>query len=379
MMQSLLEAQYVQEDRDEYTLTYLLRQQGMLSTSGYKVLQGLEESGLIPCVRVIYDTWDKLDYDIENYHDLASLLSDMQANAFLHYAKETLSIILNLRNIGFLHACNLETTLDKIFIDLSTHTVHMINLPIDDAFLKFTDKNYLQTLKAELKNALEENGNLKDTSTNELHNLLSDKTATLEQLQASLAGIKPLVPKPVERPVSDTTSLEQTGDISQSGSLSSGNLSERISEEQAQPPAIQNDTEPKPQEENQKPLKKVRKKSKKALPQEPLYVDSGGTEVLSLFVPSIFLKGAGKEEFLIDCQEYILGRDQSVNGTVDATAISRRHCKITHSDGRNFVTDLGSANGTYLNGSKLEADKPRPLNEGDKIKLGNASFTVRTV
>ncbi len=49
---------------------------------------------------------------------------------------------------------------------------------------------------------------------------------------------------------------------------------------------------------------------------------------------------------------------------------SRRHACIEFDQVVYTVTDLGSANGTWLNGRRLAAKTPEPLNEGDEITLG---------
>jgi pSer/pThr/pTyr-binding forkhead associated (FHA) protein len=50
--------------------------------------------------------------------------------------------------------------------------------------------------------------------------------------------------------------------------------------------------------------------------------------------------------------------------------VSRRHAHITKGEAGYFVTDLGSSNGTTLNGSSLVANRPYPLRNGDRIKVG---------
>jgi predicted component of type VI protein secretion system len=52
---------------------------------------------------------------------------------------------------------------------------------------------------------------------------------------------------------------------------------------------------------------------------------------------------------------------------------SRRHASIFRSDGRFLLEDLGSVNGTTLNGIRL--DGPRPLRPGDVIGVGRARLT----
>ena len=49
---------------------------------------------------------------------------------------------------------------------------------------------------------------------------------------------------------------------------------------------------------------------------------------------------------------------------------STRHASIS-CDGPNVsVSDMKSTNGTYINGRRIDANVPTPLNEGDKIRFG---------
>jgi hypothetical protein len=51
--------------------------------------------------------------------------------------------------------------------------------------------------------------------------------------------------------------------------------------------------------------------------------------------------------------------------------VSRRHARITHRDGKYFLEDLGSTNGTFVNrGKRLLPGHLQPLQDGDEIIVG---------
>ena len=50
--------------------------------------------------------------------------------------------------------------------------------------------------------------------------------------------------------------------------------------------------------------------------------------------------------------------------------VSRRHLKLIKEDGMLKAVDLGSTNGTYLNGIQLQPDRPRIVRLGDLLCLG---------
>ena len=72
--------------------------------------------------------------------------------------------------------------------------------------------------------------------------------------------------------------------------------------------------------------------------------------------------------FNLPVGETVVGRNPDCPISLDFHGVSRRHFTLTVNDSEVIVTDLGSANGTYLNNQKLE--KPTVLKRADVIKIG---------
>lgn len=68
--------------------------------------------------------------------------------------------------------------------------------------------------------------------------------------------------------------------------------------------------------------------------------------------------------------EIVIGRDEGVDLVIPTPAVSRRHAKLSMEGNGYAIEDLGSSNGTFVNGERLRARKA--LNAGDEIKLGQA-------
>jgi predicted component of type VI protein secretion system len=64
----------------------------------------------------------------------------------------------------------------------------------------------------------------------------------------------------------------------------------------------------------------------------------------------------------------VLGRDVSNDIVIGDSEISRQHARISRTPGGYVLEDLGSTNGTYVNGERLVA--ARVLNPGDTVGLG---------
>jgi len=70
------------------------------------------------------------------------------------------------------------------------------------------------------------------------------------------------------------------------------------------------------------------------------------------------------------------GRANTNSVVVNDDKISRRHAMVhAQGEGEFWIIDLGSANGTYLNGRRMTA--PCRLSDGDRIELGAHRFTFR--
>jgi len=68
-----------------------------------------------------------------------------------------------------------------------------------------------------------------------------------------------------------------------------------------------------------------------------------------------------------------LGREEDNQIVIDSRKVSRHHALIFMVDGSFFVRDLDSKNGTWLNGTPVQADQP--LRTGDRLKIAGHEFT----
>ncbi|HEX8823690.1 MAG TPA: GGDEF domain-containing protein [Archangium sp.] len=82
------------------------------------------------------------------------------------------------------------------------------------------------------------------------------------------------------------------------------------------------------------------------------------------------------KKYTLQEHEFTIGREEGNHIVVDLDNVSRRHAMIIHRQGRMFVKDLGSTNGTYLNDA--EVTQETPLRSGDLIKVGGSIFKFLT-
>ena len=71
-----------------------------------------------------------------------------------------------------------------------------------------------------------------------------------------------------------------------------------------------------------------------------------------------------------------IGREASTGLPLDDEQTSRRHARVTAQGDHALIEDLGSTNGTYLNGQPIEGQ--RTLRPGDRLRVGLTVFELRT-
>ncbi len=71
-----------------------------------------------------------------------------------------------------------------------------------------------------------------------------------------------------------------------------------------------------------------------------------------------------------------VGRSENCSVCLEDNYVSASHAKFYHSNGRFFVEDQGSTNGTYVNGRRISY--PTELRQGDRIKIGKTIVEFRS-
>ncbi|MEN0067417.1 MAG: FHA domain-containing protein, partial [Myxococcota bacterium] len=66
-----------------------------------------------------------------------------------------------------------------------------------------------------------------------------------------------------------------------------------------------------------------------------------------------------------------IGRGRACTVRVKDSRASRQHCRLFERQGAWYIEDLGSANGTLVNGDFVAPEMPHPLHPGDQIVVGS--------
>lgn len=82
------------------------------------------------------------------------------------------------------------------------------------------------------------------------------------------------------------------------------------------------------------------------------------------------------EEWTLTSQPLVVGRSKECEIPIDDGKLSRRHARFFLQEGSPAVLDLGSSNGTFVNGKKI-SEGPCFLHPGDEIRMGASHFRLR--
>jgi len=85
----------------------------------------------------------------------------------------------------------------------------------------------------------------------------------------------------------------------------------------------------------------------------------------------------GKEISVSTSSKFIIGRSSECQLRPASQAISKKHCALEVRDGKCYVEDLGSTNGTFVNNEQLQGE--REVHDGDSLKVGPLDFIVKIV
>lgn len=73
--------------------------------------------------------------------------------------------------------------------------------------------------------------------------------------------------------------------------------------------------------------------------------------------------------------EVVIGRGAGCTVSLDDTFVSQSHARLLLREDGWHVEDLGSTNGTFLNGDRLTL--PRPVRKGDRVQVGRTVLELR--
>jgi predicted component of type VI protein secretion system len=80
-------------------------------------------------------------------------------------------------------------------------------------------------------------------------------------------------------------------------------------------------------------------------------------------------------DIVLDRETLVVGRHPACDIRLDVLRVSRHHCCLIHQAGVVVVKDLGSTNGTRINGRKVEVGR---LEDGDELSIAHIRYRFKS-
>ena len=88
----------------------------------------------------------------------------------------------------------------------------------------------------------------------------------------------------------------------------------------------------------------------------------------------LFKKNGSQKTFPLPSEVTVIGRRQDCDLCIPLMLVSRRHCEVDKEMDAIKLRDLGSRNGTFLNGTRVDETE---INPGDYIQIGPVTFAFQ--
>ncbi len=85
------------------------------------------------------------------------------------------------------------------------------------------------------------------------------------------------------------------------------------------------------------------------------------------------------QELRLSGPSFIIGRGQDSGFVLTEHGVSRQHARLERGPQGWTVTDLGTTNGTFVNGRQIPAHRPIPLQPGDRLSIGSTVLALQRV
>jgi pSer/pThr/pTyr-binding forkhead associated (FHA) protein len=93
-------------------------------------------------------------------------------------------------------------------------------------------------------------------------------------------------------------------------------------------------------------------------------------------MPRHLVASSGRPPICLDRALVVVGRHPDCDARLDSLRVSRWHCCLTEVDGEVWVRDLGSTNGTWVDGRRVSSGR---LRNGDVLAIAHLRYRVEGV
>jgi len=131
-MRNLIQSGEINVKSGFQSVLYVLEDDRLFMVSGYKLMKARENSGLLKCSKILLNGKTALCYRTGDMKPLDRMFGFLNFEAFLTVMQKVIDIIIEVEGNGFLQACNLDLSFDRIFVESKQLDAGVVYLPINN-------------------------------------------------------------------------------------------------------------------------------------------------------------------------------------------------------------------------------------------------------
>ena len=323
-MKTLFQRQLLDRGCSDKYVRYIFMVPELLSEAGLKAMEAQNNVDLVPCWKDVWNAKYKLIYplgDLDRFDRLVRNLHEDECTAVL---RNVFFSLMKMKTDSFLRMKNIDFSPETILVNRATLEAKLIYLPLNDQVYRMEENHYETIIRQDVSGWIDTwfpnpSGQLRT-----MRIQLSDYGIGLSQLSAGAGS------HTHGGPGGSTSGKNKNPSSGGKWVIAGGGSGAKNSHQIHKDPEL-----------------------------------------------LLIRKGNGAKISVVK-SEFVLGRSSQADGVIEGSGrIGRAHCKITKNNGKYFVQDLMSMNGTFLNGLRLASYETKVLNDKDELKLADVSFEIR--
>ena len=171
----------MEEIQCQNDFVYVLEDSSNYSSTEYKVLNSIENKGLLRCKQIRYNGKTALYYMAEQKKSFDVIASTLDAPRFLFVLENLLNQIDMVKSNGFLAETGVDARLNRIFVDMTDGKVYLTYLPVTQRCC--SDLMYLeQDLRSDLAYVIRSFANLQSMDMMQIADMMEEPACSFSNL-----------------------------------------------------------------------------------------------------------------------------------------------------------------------------------------------------
>ena len=335
-----------------------------IDEAGYKAMRGLEEELFLPGVKLMHGTKPRIFYFPDGREKLPMVFRKMDPGRQLQLAQILVKRIIEIRDCAFLNLPDVAADPEWMFYDQDRGSIQLLYIPTSSGLYE-NETEFEQTFRKGLAALIESANAGGDISLMIFADELSDPDLELDYFKNYLSD-------GAEEPVGKTVPGKNTAP---GGEAALRNM----------PAAMQNKAAASRTgdflQKNKAAAPRAGTLLQKIGAEELKSTDRAGSSCCNPLLRLQPLDYVPAQPITITKTPFLIGRMvRSVDGVIKGNRlVGRIHCKIEKNSDGVTLTDLNSANGTRINGTRLEPGREYPIHAEDIISIADIDYKAESI